>query len=57
MCMVEKRVDNVEEYRDYPISCVVPNDMDGITCITGRPLCDTRKLEPGTIDGRIRKQK
>ena len=55
--MVEKRVDDMEEYRDYPISCVVPIDIDGITCITGRPLCDTKKLEPGTIDRENEKSK
>lgn len=39
-----------EEDRDYAISFAVPSDTEGITYIMGRQSCDTRKLEPGTID-------
>jgi 4-hydroxybutyryl-CoA dehydratase/vinylacetyl-CoA-Delta-isomerase len=39
-----------EEDRDFAISFAVPSDTEGITYIMGRQSCDTRKLEPGTID-------
>ncbi|HPB83122.1 MAG TPA: 4-hydroxyphenylacetate 3-hydroxylase family protein [Spirochaetota bacterium] len=39
-----------EEDHDYAISFAVPSDTEGITYIMGRQSCDTRKLEPGTMD-------
>lgn len=38
------------EDRDYAVAFAVPSDTKGITYIMGRQSCDTRKLEPGTID-------
>jgi 4-hydroxybutyryl-CoA dehydratase/vinylacetyl-CoA-Delta-isomerase len=39
-----------EADRDYAISFALPSDSEGITYIMGRQSCDTRKLEPGTMD-------
>ncbi len=39
-----------KEDADYAVSFALPSDADGITYIMGRQSCDTRKLEPGTMD-------
>jgi 4-hydroxybutyryl-CoA dehydratase/vinylacetyl-CoA-Delta-isomerase len=39
-----------EADKDFAISFAVPSDTEGITYIMGRQSCDTRKLEPGTMD-------
>ncbi len=36
--------------KDYAVAFSVPVDTDGIVLIYGRQSCDTRKLEPGTLD-------
>ncbi|WP_026999252.1 4-hydroxyphenylacetate 3-hydroxylase family protein [Eisenibacter elegans] len=39
-----------EHDRDYAIIGAIPVDAEGITYIYGRQSCDTRSLEPGSID-------
>ncbi len=39
-----------EEDKDYAVAFSVPTDTKGIKIIYGRQSCDTRKLEPGTLD-------
>ncbi len=35
---------------EYAVSFALPSDAEGITYIVGRQSCDTRKMEPGSID-------
>lgn len=39
-----------EQDQDWAISFACPADAEGLYMIYGRQSCDTRKLEPGTID-------
>ncbi len=39
-----------EADRDYAVVCAVPVEARGLTFIYGRQACDTRAMEPGTID-------